>query len=218
MEITKQHIQIIDDHFKNNGIKYWDLRIEMIDHLVSDIEQNSIAEDFKSEFSKSLKRANWSGDLSVVNREGWQNVNRKYRSEYHKGFIDFFKNYKNVSIFVIGFLSFYFFSKIISFKTFDTVSRILFISPLLMVFIEFGKSLFKKYGRSINLDYGINYMIMSFLILNMAPIVFDDQSALFQKIMWFIILPIHFVAFYSGYILYKKAIVKVEFMKKELST
>jgi len=139
MEITKQHIQIIDDHFKNNGIKYWDLRIEMIDHLVSDIEQNSISEDFKSEFSKSLKRANWSGDLSRVNREGWQNVNRKYRSEYHKGFIDFFKNYKNVSIFVIGFLSFYFFSKIISFKTFDTVSRILFISPLLMVFIEFGK-------------------------------------------------------------------------------
>ena len=54
MEITKQHIQIIDDHFKNNGIKYWDLRIEMIDHLVSDIEQNSISEDFKSEFSKSL--------------------------------------------------------------------------------------------------------------------------------------------------------------------
>jgi hypothetical protein len=218
MEIRKEHLQIIDDHFKNNGIKYWDLRIEMIDHLVSDIEQNSISQDFKSEFSQSLKRANWQGYLSGVNTQGWQNVNRKYRSEYHRGFIDFFKNYKNVSIFVIGFLSFYFISKVISFKTFDTVSLILFTSPLLIVFIEFGKSLFKKYGRSINLDFGVNYMIISFLILNMVPLFFDDQSELFTKIMWFIILPIHFVAFYSGYILYKKAIVKVEFMKKELST
>jgi len=217
MEITKEQLQHIDNHLKKMGIKYWDLRLEMIDHIVTNIENDSETHNFKDAFKMSLKKLGWLGRLSNINTEGWQNVNRKYRSEYHKGFLNFFKNYKNIALLIIGFLILYLISKNVSFDVFREISYSLFISPLTIVLVEFGKSLFKKYGRSVNLDYGVTYMIMSFLILNAIPLFFEDKSELFQKIMWFIVLSVHFVAFYSGYNLYKKAIQKIEFMKKELA-
>lgn len=217
MEITKEHIQYIDEYLKKMGIKYWDLRIEMIDHLVSDIEQNLTSKDFKTEFSLALKRAKWNGSLSGVNKEGWQNVNRKYRSAYLKGFINFFKSFKNIVILILILTVFYSISEIVSLEVFNKISRILFITPLLIVVGEFIKSLFRKYGRSVNLDYGITYMTMSFLILNAVPVFFNDNTEFTQKTIWFILLPIHYIAFNSGYNLYKKAITKIEEMKKELS-
>lgn len=217
MEITKEQIKHIDNHLKKMGIRYWDMRIEMIDHLVSDIEQNSVSKDFKTELSLALKRAKWNGNLSGVNREGWQNVNRRYRSEYHKGFINFFKSFKNVCFLIFGFTVFYIISENVSLEVFNKISMVLFISPFLIALIEFVKSLFKKYGRSVNLDYGVMYMTMSFLILNAVPVFFDDKTEFTQKTLWFILLPIHYIAFNSGYNLYKKAITKIEEMKKELS-
>lgn len=39
MELKQQQIQFIDNHLKKMGIKYWDVRVEMIDHIVTDIEE-----------------------------------------------------------------------------------------------------------------------------------------------------------------------------------
>ena len=135
---------------------------------------------------------------------------------YHKGFVHFIKKFKNVSILATSLLIFYVVSEMISFKAFKNLSFILFVAPMVFVLKEFVKSAFKKYGRSVNLDYGFTYLIMRFLILNIFPTLFIDQTETVQKIVWFIILPVHFVAFYSGYHLYKKTIHKVEEMRKQL--
>jgi hypothetical protein len=47
MKLTKEQIQYIDNRLKKEGIKYWDIRIEMIDHVVSDLEKNAKTSDFK---------------------------------------------------------------------------------------------------------------------------------------------------------------------------
>ena len=107
MKLTKEQIQYIDNRLKKEGIKYWDIRIEMIDHVVSDLEKNAKTSDFKIELDVTLKRIGWSGSLSHINRESWQNVNIKYRREYHKGFVHFFKKFKNVSMLVISLFVFY---------------------------------------------------------------------------------------------------------------
>ncbi len=216
MEITKDQIQYIDNRLEKEGIKYWDIRIEMVDHVVSDLEKNAKTKDFKIELNVALKRIGWSGNLSHINRESWQNVNIKYRREYHKGFVHFFKKFKNVSMLVISLFVFYVVSEMISFNAFKNLSFTLFVSPMVFVLIEFLKSVFKKYGRSVNLDYGVMYLVMSFLILNAFPSFFIDQTETVQKIVWFVVLPVHFIAFYSGYHLYKKTILKVEEMKKQL--
>jgi hypothetical protein len=39
MKITKEQIKYIDHRLENNGLKYWDIRIEMVDHVVSDLKK-----------------------------------------------------------------------------------------------------------------------------------------------------------------------------------
>ena len=216
MELTREQITVIDKYLKNNGIKYWDLRIEMIDHIVSNMELNAQTNDFEKEFKDSLKKTGWQGNLSQVNSEGWQNVNKRYRKEYHRGFVLFFKKLNNVFIFVTCLLAFYILSEMISFTNFKRVSFFLFAAPLAVVIFQYVKAQYKKMGRSVNLDYGFSYLIMSFLTLNSFPTIFKNQTEIFQKMMWFIILPIHSLAFYSGYILYKKTILKLENIRKQL--
>lgn len=38
MQLTKEQIQEIDNRLKKDGIKYWDLRIGLLDHVVTDVE------------------------------------------------------------------------------------------------------------------------------------------------------------------------------------
>jgi hypothetical protein len=38
MELTKEQVHYIENRLENEGIKYWDIRIEMLDHVVSDVE------------------------------------------------------------------------------------------------------------------------------------------------------------------------------------
>ena len=56
MELTKEQLQQIDERLKSGGIKYWDLRLEMIDHIATDLEQNAKNDDFTLELNNSLKR------------------------------------------------------------------------------------------------------------------------------------------------------------------
>ena len=39
MELTKEQIQYIENRLIKDGVKYWDIRIEMLDHIVSDVEK-----------------------------------------------------------------------------------------------------------------------------------------------------------------------------------
>jgi hypothetical protein len=57
MELTKEQIQYIDHRLQNDGIKYWDIRIEMIDHVVSDVEKNLKPENSEYEFKEIVQDA-----------------------------------------------------------------------------------------------------------------------------------------------------------------
>jgi hypothetical protein len=166
MELTKEQIKDIDHRLENDGIKYWDLRIEMIDHIVSDLEKNIETNDFKKELQTSLKRIGWSGNLSHINRAGWQNVNRKYRKIYFKGFVYFFKKPLNTVLFLIFFSCFFLISRYLEHTVFLKISYILFAIPILGCFYLFFKSWREKLGKSVHKEYGISYLCFSFVMLN----------------------------------------------------
>lgn len=214
MDISEKEIVFIDEYLKKKGIKYWDLRIEMIDHIVSIIEHDSKSINFKSAFKNSLVEIGWLGNLAYLNALGWKNVNTWFRREYHKGFLNFFKCVKNVILFLSATMLLYILSENITFQQFEVVCFTLFVTPLTLVLIEFIKSSNKKYGRSVNLDYSTIYLVLSFLILNVFPTFFSHLPETIQKVGWFFLLMIHYVAFYSGYRLYKKTIIKLNSLNK----
>ena len=62
-KLTKENIQFIDSYLKKKGVKYLDVRVELIDHLSTAFEENSnygllidflnTKEVFISEFQKN---------------------------------------------------------------------------------------------------------------------------------------------------------------------
>jgi hypothetical protein len=219
MEASKEQIQYIDNRPYKKGIKYWDLRIEMIDHIVSDLEKNLETNDFKKDLQTSLKRIGWSGNLSHINKAGWKNVNRKYRKIYFKGFVYFFKKPLNTVLFLIFFSCFFLLSRYLEHTVFLKVSYILFTIPILGCFYLFFKSWREKLGKSVHKEYGISYLCFSFVMLN-AVLNFVRMEGGFpieyHNFILLILIPAHFVFTFSGYQVYKMAMYRVKEMRKEL--
>ena len=38
MKLTKEEIQFIDEYLIKNEVKFWDVRVELLDHIVSAVE------------------------------------------------------------------------------------------------------------------------------------------------------------------------------------
>jgi hypothetical protein len=55
MELKKQQLKYIDHRLENEGIKYWDIRIEMLDHVVSYIEKTLKPENSEYEFKEMVQ-------------------------------------------------------------------------------------------------------------------------------------------------------------------
>jgi hypothetical protein len=217
MKLTETQIQEIDNRLKNNGIKYWDIRIEMLDHVVTDVENRlEKGEELEKAITNSFISLGWKRNLKRLNREGWQNVNDKFRREHLLEIKNLIFNIKNLMIFFSSLLLYYFLSEMLTFKVFNTVSVLIFSLPIILVLYLYVKTWHKKYGRSVNLDYGFFYLTLSFMILPAIPNFFKNQPELIQKIVWAIVLLVHFLSISSGYKVYKKTLQKVEKMRKQL--
>jgi hypothetical protein len=217
MELTKEQIEMIDNRLKKNGIKYWDLRMEMLDHVVTEVEKNMEKEGALEEvITNSFIALGWNGNLKHLNQKGWQNTNDKYRRDYHKGFIGFFKKSRHLFILLIFVSVLYATSQHLSFKLFKKVIFILVIIPVIPFFFLAVKQLFKKYGKSVNLDYGTFYFSFALLMINLPLQLIKYTSEANQKILLTLCISIYFIATYSGYKIYNKAITKVENMRKQL--
>lgn len=214
MKLTKNHIEIIDNHLKSAGIKYWDLRVEMIDHIATDIEQNAESDDFNIELKTFLEHLGWVGNLSYLNTKGWKDTNNFYRKRYFKQIFGFLKQPKILLLLVCFAVTNILFAQNLPFKIFKQMQIGFFTLPLIPIIYFLIKNALKKHGKSVHLDYGSFYSCFSILMVNL-PFEFMDVFDLhIQKIIILTIMPIYLLASYSGFLLYKSAIKKVEQMKK----
>ena len=72
MKLTNQQIAIIDQTLVLNGMVYDDVKLELIDHIATDIE-NQLAHQ-ESDFESALKKSfgNWSDQLHLA-KSFWVN-------------------------------------------------------------------------------------------------------------------------------------------------
>ena len=217
MELTKTQIQEIDNRLKKDGIKYWDIRIEMLDHVVTDVENRlENGEELEKAITNSFISLGWKGNLKHLNRKGWQNTNDKYRREHFKGILNYFKSFKNIFLFVVSVSMLFYLSNTLTFKVFKNICVTLFSLPIILIAFLYIKQFSKKYKKSVNLDYGSFYLTLSYMILPSVFSIFNNQQEFAQKIIWIVILSIHFLSIHSGYNLYKKSIEIVEDLRKQL--
>ncbi|TCK67780.1 hypothetical protein DFQ05_1561 [Winogradskyella wandonensis] len=209
MKVNKEEIQRIDDYLKKGGIKYWDVRLEMVDHLVSDIESYEGSADFETLFKQSLINANWHNNLKAVNTQSWKTTNKIYRKKHSKEIISVIKDPVNLLFFILFYLGINWIA-----QSFPKMLKPLFFVVLFLPFVimtyEFIKSWLKKLGRSVNMDYGFFYFSFGIFITNL-PIQLIPKA---QQSIWLpIILTLYLIVMFAGYRVYKYALKKVLIMK-----
>ncbi|MFY9243794.1 MAG: hypothetical protein WAO74_12290 [Polaribacter sp.] len=217
MELTKNQIQQIDNRLKSGGIKYWDLRLEMIDHIATDLEQNSKRDDFNKELNNSLKRIGYFYKLSATNTQGWQNVNKFYRKKYLDNIKTYLKSPLILLLIALSIVINYFLFDYLPIKTFKLINFSGYIIVSIPFFILTTKLWFKKYGKSVHLDYGIFYFGFALIMLNLPLLISDYLDVFYQKIFLILLLPFFTLATFSGYQLFKESIEKIERIRKELN-
>jgi len=120
MKLTKEQITYIDDYLKHHKVKYWDIRIELLDHIVTTVEEkieqgisfdDAMIEVHKSFGNKMTMYWNTGEEYSIfANRNGYKNlvqtkreqINKKYRRLYYGEIKNFFYSVKNLTIFYLS--------------------------------------------------------------------------------------------------------------------
>ncbi|MQP25019.1 hypothetical protein GFJ94_08075 [Flavobacterium sp. LMO8] len=132
MKLTSQNIQFIDNYLKNSEVIYYDIRMEMLDHVATAVEQKMEVEniDFYDAFKSYM----------MVNKKEILKGN-KFWSIYSKDTIlNFLKFLIHPLIILIG-VSFYFFYENVSISNYFseafTIRHLFYVIILILAFFQF---------------------------------------------------------------------------------
>ncbi len=217
MELTKAQVTEIEEHLKSNGVKYWDIRIEMLDHIATDIEQKmELGGSFEEAKKEALQKLGWNGSLKDVVFQRLQSINKKVRGQYFRRFANLFMHFS--SLFLIVLVTVFLvllYSKIDS-EMAKNISRAIYYFPSLLAFgFLIGTFLLKK---SAYLEYGSFYIIFSFTILNAVLLVARDGNVSEETYKWLYlsVAIVNALAVYAGIKTYLSVRKEVQKMQKQL--
>ncbi len=86
MKLTKEQIQYIENRLIKEGVKYWDVRIEMLDHIVCDVEKAlNNGTPFKESVQNAMVKLGWKENFNGSDFEGiiqqrTKDIAKKYKS------------------------------------------------------------------------------------------------------------------------------------------
>lgn len=221
MEITKEQIEVLENRLKKNGLTYWDIRIEILDHLVSEIEHLLSKEiSYKSAVEQAFQKLNLQGNLEGLNRSRLLGINKIVRKQYFNNAKQLFLKPISLLITTLSFIIYLFIFFFASAFIFKITTFIFLLSPvivgLVLYFLEFLQK--KKSGY---LVYSSFYIFFSFLMLNAFFQFFKPDGIISvsrdtQLIIWFVVTCINGVFTSAGIKTYLNTMEKLKNVKKEL--
>ncbi|MCF6280116.1 MAG: hypothetical protein L3J14_07190, partial [Flavobacteriaceae bacterium] len=155
MELTKEQIQFIDDYLKEQKVKFWDVRIELIDHIASKLEENP---EVKLTRTFLIREFGTSITLDKVVFEKQQLLMKKYSRLRFKTALTLLKS----PIELIGFILCYYYIFSMYSSVFVRVSQFLFYTPILISFIFIAYHRIKK-NKSLHLKTALYFIMLSVL-------------------------------------------------------
>lgn len=167
MELTKEQIQFIENRLENDGVKYWDIRIEMLDHVVTDAENRiNDGETFKKAVQNSFVSLGWKENFNGSNFEN--NILEKqkvFAKEYRKRFWKYFKSNTIKTTSIVWNLSFLLMFYFISpYKVLLKYTLFTFLG-LIVFFLFYFLTKYKVY-KSIQLNNALTHATSSLAIIN----------------------------------------------------
>ena len=200
MELTKEQIQYIDDLLKKEGIKYWDIRIEMIDHVVLDVEKRM---DFGVKFDEAIQssfeslgwRENFNGGgFEAVFQRKLNIFSKKIGKRFRKEFSSHLKSvkfYVGLLIFLAFQYSFYQNSMIMK----AIVFFIFGVYVCFMLFFAFKYKIFKSARLNSALIISTLPLSISNALIFLHKVFFgeEDFRGTYVFLIWTVITPFLFI-------------------------
>ena len=191
MKLSKENIQFIDNYLKNTEVIYYDIRMEMLDHISSAIEHKMELENL--DFYDAFK------EYMVVNKKDILKGNKE------EGGLHFKEPLKKFGLFIIQpfqlvlalcvFLSVYFLTNYFGFKDFyEHYFWVIIISYLVFGFIHFLLTRKKKFYY---IDKNFSILFLLYQICNLFYRSMNENilsAVVFNSIVLFVFIA--FVRFY----------------------
>jgi len=203
MPLTKAQIKYIEDYLIKSGINRWDIRLEMIDHLASKLENN---QDFI--LDKSLVERECGAAYKLKKFEHQQSVfiNKKYKKLLVKEIKLFFKSPHFILLFIFMYIVEFFLLKKLSYAIFLKINTLLILFPITIpcfILIKNGINYGLSKWKSRNLDYALNYSLFSFFLLNgvfqfLRPDGIFNANPKILPIVFIILTPFHLLVSFYG--------------------
>lgn len=230
MKLTKEQIQYIDDYLKHHQIKYWDIKIELLDHIVLKVEElmtkgvsfSQALEKVHVSFGNSLKRF-WNSHIEYsifANGTGYKNfvsvkrkqINKKYRKNFWCEIKYIVTNPKYLFFLLLfSFISYYFIFYVDKKAMKVFLASIVFLPLLTAYYYSIKMWLKTKKAKSINLEYALFYAGTSLIFFNLFFQTLSPKGMFHllneNQFKWALVLaiPITLVFNYAGFLVYKKA-------------
>lgn len=200
MKLSKKQIVYIDDYLIEYGVKYWDVRIELIDHVASKLEDN---QDNILNKTFLIKEFGTNVSLNKVVDEKTTLLIKKYRKLHFKEVFQLFKSpIKILGVFILIGLYYLIFSKFHT-KFFIQISFILFYLPFLVSLLISVYNAIKK-NKSAHIESSLNFILLGMILINPLLLNIKSDAHFNQKLTLFILLSLHTVWIFSGYKVYLK--------------
>lgn len=235
MKLTKEQITYIDDYLKHHKVKYWDIRIELLDHIVTTVEEklgegisfdDAIIEVHKN-FGNSMKMfwnsgieygifANGHGFKSLI-EDKRKSVQKNYNRLVKKEWVSFFTSIKTLIPYLLITIFFIYMYNKLSSKSFIIFA---FSIPLFQFIYSIVTSIeMKKYKKSALVEVSVSqFMLSIFLFYNL--IHFFNLFEIEKSTMAFLYLVITMFViplFYANSIVLNKLLTEFKSLYKKLA-
>lgn len=215
MEISKEQIQSIENRLEKNGINYWDIRIEILDHVVSDIENRlEKGESYKSAIENAFFSLGLSGNLDHLTRSRLLRINKIVRKQYFTNVKKLFTTpislLKMLLVISLYFLIFSFASEIV----FKITTFILLLAPIIVGVVSYFSEFLRK-RKSGYIVYSSFYIFFSFMLLNgFIQLVKPDGIIPVSKethlLVWFLVTCVNGIFTSAGIITHLNTVKKLK--------
>lgn len=223
MELTKEQIQYIDHRLENEGVKYWDIRLEMLDHVVLDVEKRlDLGENFKNAVMNSFIFLGWDGNFEQLTKQRLFSINSFVKKLYFLKIKNLFTKLKSLVFIILFVTTYYIFYKYSSLKVYKLITLIILFTPIIFGIISYLLE-FSKRGKSGHLTYSSFYIFFSFLILNgviqfVKPDGFIPVSKDTHLFVWFLITVLNTIFSFAGILVHLDTSEKIKNMELKLKS
>lgn len=176
MTLTPKHIDTIRDFIRSKYVEYYDVEIELLDHLASDIEgklgDSCSDAELKAALQASYKKFGIYGFSNLVEKKQ-KETNRKGRKIFWKAFFEYFK-WPQAVFSLLVFCFFYLVAKQLSIEVFIGCTAI-------AVVVITGIGIFKMYRFKKNLKHDLTSSQFGHLVFAFSGASFNLPNLFWSR-------------------------------------